>query len=91
MLLFLISSVKKFHDPNERHLNKSLFHDKKLARLWEKAELSGFTAEEMESLKQEFQNHQDKVDIYYSLLENLGVKPDNTKYQSNSLEKIDNY
>lgn len=78
----LLTLFQKFHDPSEQRLNKSLFHDKKLARLWEKAELSGFTAEEMQSLRQEFQNHQDKVDIYYSLLENLGVSPDNTKYQS---------
>lgn len=53
-------------------MNKSLFKDKKLNKLWEKAEISGFTPEELKALKEEFQHHQDKVDMYYSLLENIG-------------------
>lgn len=73
---------KKFHDPEERHINKSLFKDKKLNKLWEKAEVSGFTAEELSSLKQEFEHHQDKVDVYYSLLENLGSNVDVNKHES---------
>lgn len=72
---------KIFHDPEERHKNKSLFKDKKLNRLWEKAELSGFTADELKSLKQEFEHHQDKVDVYYSLLENVGTM-DTDKHES---------
>lgn len=73
---------KKFHDPEERHINKSLFKDKKLNSLWEKAEVSGFTAEELNSLKQEFEHHQDKVDVYYSLLDNLGSQVDVNKHES---------
>ncbi|XP_005178016.1 alpha-2-macroglobulin receptor-associated protein [Musca domestica] len=73
---------KKFHDPEERHINKSLFKDKKLNKLWEKAEVSGFTAEELSSLKQEFEHHQDKVDVYYSLLENLGSNVDVNKHEN---------
>ncbi|XP_055586555.1 alpha-2-macroglobulin receptor-associated protein [Uranotaenia lowii] len=52
--------------------NKSLFKDKKLNRLWEKAESSGFTKEEMDALKEEFEHHQEKIDVYYNLLEQLG-------------------
>lgn len=48
-----------------------MFKDKKLNRLWEKAELAGFTTEEMTALKEEFEHHQDKIDVYYNLLENL--------------------
>jgi len=73
--------LQKFHDADERYKNKSLFKDKKLVRLWEKAELSGFTAEELKSLKQEFDHHQDKVDVYYSLLENIGTV-DTDKHES---------
>ncbi|XP_073816667.1 alpha-2-macroglobulin receptor-associated protein [Musca autumnalis] len=73
---------RKFHDPEERHINKSLFKDKKLNKLWEKAEVSGFTAEELNSLKQEFEHHQDKVDVYYSLLENLGSNVDVNKHEN---------
>lgn len=67
-----LKPYKKFHDADDRHINKSLFKDKKLNQLWEKAEVSGFTPEELSTLKQEFQHHQDKVDLYYSLLDNIG-------------------
>ncbi|XP_037808616.1 alpha-2-macroglobulin receptor-associated protein-like [Lucilia sericata] len=77
-----VKPYKKFHDPEERHINKSLFKDKKLNKLWEKAEVSGFTAEELNSLKQEFEHHQDKVDVYYSLLENLGTQVDVNKHEN---------
>uniref|UniRef100_A0A0A9WRM6 Alpha-2-macroglobulin receptor-associated protein n=1 Tax=Lygus hesperus TaxID=30085 RepID=A0A0A9WRM6_LYGHE len=50
------------------HLNRHLFRDKKLNKLWEKAERSGFTPEELRMLKEEFDHHQEKVDQYYSIL-----------------------
>ncbi len=40
---------------------KAFFKDKKLNRLWEKAERAGLTDEELMALKQEFQHHQEKV------------------------------
>lgn len=86
-----IKSFKKFHDPEERHKNKSLFKDKKLNRLWEKAEISGFTAEELKSLKQEFDHHQDKVDVYYSLLENIGTVDTDKHENAINTEDLDNY
>ena len=43
--------------------------DKKLNRLWEKAEKSGLVEEELVALKQEFRHHQEKVDQYQSLVE----------------------
>lgn len=55
----------------DEHINKSLFKDKKLNALWAKAETSGFSAEELQALKQEFQHHQDKIDQYYDLLETV--------------------
>lgn len=63
------------------HINKSLFKDKKLSLLWGKAELSGFTSEELAALKEEFQHHQEKIDQYYDLLYDVeqGKKDD---YQS---------
>jgi len=56
---------------NANYKNKSLFKDKKLNKLWEKAEVSGFTLEELNALKEEFMHHQEKVDLYYNLLENV--------------------
>ncbi|XP_068152713.1 alpha-2-macroglobulin receptor-associated protein [Drosophila tropicalis] len=86
-----LQPFKKFHDPEERHRNKSLFKDKKLNRLWEKAEISGFTAEELKSLKQEFEHHQDKVDVYYSLLENIGSIDTDKHENAINTEDLDNY
>lgn len=34
---------KPFSVPTNKYMNKSLFKDKKLNKLWEKAEASGFT------------------------------------------------
>jgi hypothetical protein len=34
---------KAFNDASDEHINKSLFKDKKLSKLWDKAERSGFT------------------------------------------------
>lgn len=45
--------------------------DKKLQKLWKKAEFAGFSESEMEKLKEEFLHHQMKVDEYNSLQENF--------------------
>lgn len=34
---------KAFNEASDEHINKSLFKDKKLNKLWDKAERSGFT------------------------------------------------
>ncbi|XP_017775349.1 PREDICTED: alpha-2-macroglobulin receptor-associated protein [Nicrophorus vespilloides] len=70
---------------NDDYLNKSLFKDKKLIKLWSKAEAAGFTDSELAALKEEFDHHQDKVDQYYSLLAN--VKDGNTDdHHENSVD-----
>lgn len=81
--------VKKYKgaidaDDHEKYKNKSLFKDKKLNKLWDKAEVSGFTPEELQALKEEFEHHQEKIDLYYELLDNLdniqveGADPSNS-------------
>ncbi|KAF6212875.1 hypothetical protein GE061_010585 [Apolygus lucorum] len=72
------------------HLNRHLFRDKKLNKLWEKAERSGFTPEELRMLKEEFDHHQLKVDQYYSILNTVEAgDPDTVK---NSIdEKLDRF
>ncbi|XP_055906877.1 alpha-2-macroglobulin receptor-associated protein-like [Eupeodes corollae] len=77
---------KKFHY-SEDYINKSLFKDKKLNKLWEKAELSGFSPEELKTLKEEFLHHQDKVDMYYSLLENVGSMPTKADIHENAIDE----
>lgn len=56
---------------SDEYRNRSLFKDKKLNKLWEQAEVSGLSADELGSLKEEFRHYQDKVDLYYSLLDSL--------------------
>lgn len=62
---------------SDNYKNKSLFKDKKLNKLWERAELGGFSPEELETLKEEFLHHEEKIDVYYSLLEKLTDVRDN--------------
>lgn len=76
------SELKK-HKPYEgkvksdNYKNKSLFKDKKLNKLWERAELGGFSPEELHTLKEEFLHHEEKVQMYYSMLEKLTDVKDN--------------
>ncbi|KFB44153.1 AGAP003521-PA-like protein [Anopheles sinensis] len=60
----------------DTYKNKTLFKDKKLNRLWEKAESAGFSKEELDALREEFDHHQTKIDVYYNLLERLGDEED---------------
>ena len=67
--------------PSQTH--KVMFKDKKLNRLWEKAEKAGLTEEERQSLKQEFVHHQDKMDEYHKLLDMTDVLGRDGNVQSN--------
>lgn len=62
---------QSYNSAVDDHINKSLFKDKKLNMLWEKAEMSGFTSEELAALREEFNHHQDKIDQYYDLLNDV--------------------
>ncbi|KAF2364937.1 Alpha-2-macroglobulin receptor-associated protein domain 1 [Trinorchestia longiramus] len=70
----------------DKELLHVLFKDKKLNKLWAKAEQSGFTQEELKALKEEFQHHQDKIDQYYDLLQSHRA----SSTQNNELPTIDN-
>ncbi|XP_050436749.1 alpha-2-macroglobulin receptor-associated protein [Adelges cooleyi] len=49
-------------------VDKYLLHDKRLNKLWAQAKQSGFTSIELIALKEEFLEHQKKIDEYYSLM-----------------------
>ncbi|XP_063371075.1 alpha-2-macroglobulin receptor-associated protein isoform X1 [Cydia amplana] len=73
------------------HINRSIFKDKKLNMLWSKAEASGFTSEELAALKEEFSHHQEKIDQYYDLLNNVdNIKSDSFKNAVNE-EELDKF
>lgn len=56
--------------------------------LWEKAEVAGFTHEELQTLKEEFSHHQDKVDVYYSLLDDVGKNVPKKGHESEFFFKL---
>lgn len=73
------------NEATDDHINKSLFKDKKLNKLWSKAEAGGFSTQELLALKEEFTHHQDKIDEYYSLLKNVkDGSDDNERDESKS-------
>merc|ERR1712117_476133 len=70
-------------------LHHVMFKDKKLNRLWEKAEKAGLTEEERQSLKQEFIHHQEKMDEYHKLLDMADVMGRDGNAQSNHIHPSD--
>ncbi|XP_033336903.2 alpha-2-macroglobulin receptor-associated protein [Megalopta genalis] len=79
----LLKKHKALNDGNN-YISKDLFRDRRLNNLWTKAELAGFTSEELQTLKEEFHHHQDKVDEYMSLLKD--VKTGDKDKHENSLD-----
>jgi hypothetical protein len=53
--------------------------------LWLKAEQQGFSGDELEKLKEEFQHHQNKIDQYYQILNQLH-KEDSPDEKLNTVE-----
>lgn len=70
---------------------KSTFRDKKLDKLWRKAEQSGFTQEQLMILHEEFEHQQDKLDEHYNTMNHLEQEIDKKSRGSdlseNSLEE----
>jgi len=64
---------------------KAVFKDKKLNKLWLKAEQQGFSLDELEKLKEEFLHHQNKIDQYYQILNQLH-KEDSNDEKVNTVE-----
>lgn len=80
----------KIESNNTPHQFKGTFRDKKLDKLWKKAELSGFTQEELMALHEEFQHQQDKLDEHYDMMnsieEELDAKARKNERKENSIE-----
>ena len=78
MVTFGLGGTPEVNTGSSQPQSKTLFRDKKLQRLWEKAELAGIHGDEMAALQEEFKHHQRKVDEYNALLEM--VNKDNKRY-----------
>ncbi|KAG7213451.1 hypothetical protein KM043_002723 [Ampulex compressa] len=66
----MLKKHKALND-GSNYVAKDVFKDTRLNKLWAKAEMAGFTHEELQALKEEFQHHQDKVDEYMSILKDI--------------------
>lgn len=76
-----MDDVKKHKDYDiNPHVDydRIVFKDKKLNKLWIKAEKAGFNKIELQVLKEEFSHHQDKVDQYNTLVKEVDVERRNT-------------
>lgn len=78
----LLKKHKALND-GTNYIARNIFKDKRLDKLWVKAEMAGFTHEELQTLKEEFQHHQDKVDEYMNLLKD--VENGDSEIHKNSL------
>merc|ERR1712156_892923 len=67
---------------------KSIFKDKKLQRLWQKAYKAGLQEEELILLKNEFQHHQEKLDEFHQLKQ-LSAGTIDGNLMSNHLTELD--
>nr|XP_045613040.1 alpha-2-macroglobulin receptor-associated protein-like [Procambarus clarkii] len=77
------SKESYMNEVTDQKILKAIFKDKKLNKLWAKAESSGFSDSELKALKEEFQHHQEKIDDYYSLINVASVKMEK---EQNNLE-----
>ena len=80
------SSTSGDEDSNQR-----IFKDKKLDRLWEKAQQAGLEDDELMLLKKEFQHHQDKVDDYHRLKEMANTNDRDGNRLNNDIHLDDDY
>ncbi|XP_012268426.2 alpha-2-macroglobulin receptor-associated protein [Athalia rosae] len=78
----LLKHYKALND-GSNYVSQDVFENRKLNQLWAKAEVAGFSDEELSALKEEFMHHQEKVDEYMSLLSD--VEGGDNKRHENSL------
>merc|ERR1712062_143370 len=81
---FNASQIKEDH---AKLPTNTIFKDKKLERLWQKAHKAGLEEEELHLLKKEFQHHQDKLDQFHRLKE-LAVKTEDGNLLSNDIHLL---
>lgn len=75
--------IHKALNDGSNYVAKDIFKDIRLNKLWAKAEMAGFTDEELQTLKQEFQHYQEKVDEYMSLLKEQSGDSEKSKNMLN--------
>lgn len=65
-----------------RDIAKQKFTDDKIEKLWQKAKSSGFTAQELMTLYEELSHHQEKLEEYHRLMDDLGQQAGNREFDN---------
>ncbi|XP_054166745.1 alpha-2-macroglobulin receptor-associated protein-like isoform X2 [Oppia nitens] len=63
----------------DHYIDKQIFRDKKLDKLWKKAQNSGLNDEQLMILKEEFKHHEMKLKEYKQLIDDMNVSEDKKK------------
>ncbi|KOC69969.1 Alpha-2-macroglobulin receptor-associated protein [Habropoda laboriosa] len=85
----LLKKHKALND-GSNYVASDVFKDQRLNKLWAKAEMAGFTREELQALKEEFQHHQNKVNEYMSILKDVEAG-DTEKHENSLYQKPDSW
>ena len=59
---------------SDEYIDKQIFSDKKLDKLWKKAQISGLNDEELKILKEEFRHHEEKISQYNQLIGDINKR-----------------
>lgn len=82
-----LENVKLNPDQNESpDISKHTFRDKRLDKLWKKAEVSGFSDEELMILHEEFQHQQDRLVEHYEAMNSIDLEMNKREKQDRDLE-----
>ena len=83
------TSADKYSD---NYIQKQIFKDKKLDKLWKKAQNSGLNDEELKILKEEFRHHELKIEEYDQLINDINRKEEQNRAKGedwdNSMNRI---
>lgn len=68
------SSGKTFKKHSDDYIDKQIFRDKKLDKLWKKAQNTGLNDEQLKILKEEFRHHEEKISQYNQLIDDINKR-----------------
>ena len=70
------NSSAKSDKRTDDYIDKQIFRDKKLDKLWKKAQNTGLDDEQMKILKEEFRHHEEKIEQYNQIIDDINARQD---------------
>ncbi|RWS09328.1 alpha-2-macroglobulin receptor-associated protein-like protein [Dinothrombium tinctorium] len=80
------SNIANVDETQDILVEKQLFKDKKLDKLWRKVQSSKFDDEQLKVLKEEFKRQQEKIDEYHKLFDVVEHKEQRSKAADEQME-----